>query len=57
MITKMKKIKQHILYINGQMEIYIKENGKIIILKDMEYIIYQMEINMKENGKKIIKMV
>jgi len=36
-------------------EIYIKENGKTIILKDMEFIIYQMEINMKENGIKIIK--
>ena len=40
-------------YIIIQMEINMKENGKMIIQLDMEYIIIQMEINMKENGKMI----
>ena len=35
----------------------MKENGKKIKKKDMEYIIFQMVINMKENGKKIKKKV
>jgi len=35
------------------MEISMKENGKMIILMDMEYIIIQVEINMNENLKMI----
>ena len=31
----------------------MKENGKMIKEKDMEYIIFQKEINLKENGKMI----
>ncbi len=33
------------------MEIDMKENGKMIIQKDMEYYILIMKKNMKENGK------
>ena len=33
-----------------QMEIYIKENGKKVIKKDMGFIIILVVINMKENG-------
>ena len=35
------------------MEIDIKEDGKIITEKDMEYIIFQMVLNMKAIGKMI----
>ena len=38
-------------YIIIQMELNMKDNGKMINMKDMEYIIFKMEQNMKENGK------
>ena len=34
-----------------QKGIYMKENGKIVKEKDMEFFILQKEINLKENGK------
>ena len=36
------------------MEIVIKENLKMIKLKDVEFIIFIMEINMKDNLKMVI---
>jgi len=40
-------------YIIGLMEIYIKENTKMIRQIIKEYIIMLMEINMKESSKMI----
>ena len=36
-----------------QMEINMKENGKMEYMKVMEYILVQILINMKENGKMV----
>jgi len=37
-------------FLIAKMEIYIKENGKMVKEKDMGFIIILVVINMKENG-------